>query len=245
MIKTYIVTGASSGIGHQITLDLLKAGSQVGVIDVKSLPDDLKSAESEGRLIFHDGDCSNESDVKALVRKVRERWQRLDGLVNNAGFMIRKPIKDLSLEEWQKVLGTNLTSVFLFARETQTLLSKHKGSIINICSTRATQSEANTESYSATKGAILALTHSLAISLGPDIRVNCISPGWIDVRSEVEKKKEPLKRSDHEQHPVGRVGQPGDISSFVQFLFGDHSGFITGQEFVIDGGMSKKMIYEE
>lgn len=244
-MKTYIVSGAASGIGHQITIDLLKEGSQVAVIDVKPLPESLKGAESDGRLIYFQGDCSSEKDVQTLVRQVRERWQRLDGLVNNAGFMIRKALKELSLEEWQRVLDTNLTSVFLFARETQDLLAKHKGSVINICSTRATQSEANTESYSATKGAILALTHSLAISLGPDIRVNCISPGWIDVRSEADKKKEPLKKSDHEQHPVGRVGQAEDISSFVQFLFGPGSGFITGQEFVIDGGMSKKMIYEE
>jgi len=127
-------------------------------------------------------------------------------------------------------------------------LQRTKGAIVNIASTRAIQSEPNTEAYSASKGGILALTHSLAMSLGPDIRVNCISPGWIDVsewKKSQQAKKPHLTKMDHAQHPAGRVGKPEDIAALVAFLISDEAGFITGQNFVVDGGMTKKMIYEE
>jgi hypothetical protein len=104
-------------------------------------------------------------------------------------------------------------------------------------------SEPNTESYSASKGGLVALTHALAISLGPDVRVNCISPGWIVVRREEEKK---LRRKDHLQHPAGRAGRPEDIAEMAAFLLDrERSGFVTGANFVVDGGMTRKMIYEE
>jgi NAD(P)-dependent dehydrogenase (short-subunit alcohol dehydrogenase family) len=125
-------------------------------------------------------------------------------------------------------------------------LKKEKGVIINIASTRAFMSEPNTEAYSASKGGIYALTHALAISLGPDIRVNCISPGWIEV-SEWKKKslRKPaeLTELDHKQHPAGRVGRPEDIASLVLYLISDEAGFITGANFIVDGGMTRKMIY--
>jgi NAD(P)-dependent dehydrogenase (short-subunit alcohol dehydrogenase family) len=111
--------------------------------------------------------------------------------------------------------------------------------IVNIASTRALQSEPNTEAYAASKGGIVALTHALAVSLGPAVRVNCISPGWIDVRASQ------LSDQDHAQHPVGRVGKPLDIAKLVLFLLSEDAGFITGQNFVVDGGMTRKMIYEE
>ena len=125
-------------------------------------------------------------------------------------------------------------------------LKNLKGSIINISSTRTFQSEPNTEAYSASKGGILALTHSLAISLGPEIKVNCISPGWIDV-SGIKKKSKAnqieLSEADHSQHPAGRVGKPEDIANMVLFLLNPENDFITGQNFIIDGGMTRKMIY--
>jgi NAD(P)-dependent dehydrogenase (short-subunit alcohol dehydrogenase family) len=112
-----------------------------------------------------------------------------------------------------------------------------------IASTRALMSEPNTESYSASKGGLVALTHALAISLGPEVRVNCVSPGWIVVRPEEARK---LRRKDHAQQPVGRVGQPRDVAEMVAVLLdGKRAGFITGTNFIVDGGMTRKMIYEE
>jgi NAD(P)-dependent dehydrogenase (short-subunit alcohol dehydrogenase family) len=170
-----------------------------------------------------------------------QRFGRLDGVVSNAGIMIRKPIASLTLAEWNRVIDTNLTAAFLLARAAENPLRKAKGAIVTIASTRALMSEPNTESYSATKGGLLALTHALAISLGPDVRVNCVSPGWI-----ATERHGVLRRKDHAQHPVGRVGKVQDIAEIVGFLLdGKRSGFVTGANFVVDGGMTRKMIYEE
>jgi hypothetical protein len=120
-------------------------------------------------------------------------------------------------------------------------LRKARGAMVFIASTRALMSEANTESYSASKGGLVALSHALAISLGPDVRVNCVSPGWI-----ATKNYAALRRKDHAQHPVGRVGKPQDIAEIVAWLLdAKRSGFVTGANFVVDGGMTRKMIYEE
>ena len=126
--------------------------------------------------------------------------------------MLRKPLRQLTLAEWRKVLDTNLTATFLLARAAERRLRAAKGAIVTIASTRALMSEPNTESYSASKGGLLALTHALAISLGPEVRVNCVSPGWIVVRRDELKE---LRRKDNLQHPVGRVGKPQDIAEMV------------------------------
>jgi NAD(P)-dependent dehydrogenase (short-subunit alcohol dehydrogenase family) len=125
-------------------------------------------------------------------------------------------------------------------------LRRAHGAIVNIASTRALQSEPDTEAYSASKGGIVALTHALAASLGPAVRVNCVSPGWIDVSARQKaRKRRParLSRADHAQHLAGRVGTPEDVAALVAFLLGEEAGFITGQNFVCDGGMTRKMIY--
>jgi NAD(P)-dependent dehydrogenase (short-subunit alcohol dehydrogenase family) len=155
--------------------------------------------------------------------------------------MIRKPLRRLTLAEWHRVLDTNLTATFLLARAAEKPLRKAHGSIVTIASTRALMSEPDTESYSASKGGIVALTHALAVSLGPDIRVNCVSPGWIET-----KDQGALRRKDHAQHPAGRVGKPQDIAEIVFWLLDrERSGFVTGANFVVDGGMTRKMIYVE
>ena len=150
--------------------------------------------------------------------------------------MIRKPIGALTLAEWSAVMATNLTATFLLVRAAEGLLRAARGSVVTIASTRAHMSEPNTESYSASKGGLVALTHALAVSLGPEVRANVVSPGWIDVRGE------PLSAADHAQHPAGRVGRPEDVAAAVSWLVGAESGFVTGAEFVIDGGMTRKMI---
>ena len=139
------------------------------------------------------------------------------------------------------MLDTNLTAAFLWARAAEKPLRKAGGAIVTIASTRALMSEPNTESYSASKGGLLALTHALAISLAPDARVNCVSPGWIETRNHSG-----LWQKDHKQHPAGRVGRPDDVAELVSWLLdGKRSAFVTGANFVIDGGMTRKMIYEE
>ena len=188
-----------------------------------------------------DGDVRDEESVAGAVDAIVRRFGRLDAVVCNAGIMIRKPIRLLTLAEWHRVIDTNLTAAFLFARAAEKPLRKAHGAIVTVASTRALMSEANTESYSASKGGLLALTHALAISLGPDVRVNCVSPGWIET-----KNYGALRRKDHSQHPAGRVGKPEDIAEIVAWLLdGKRSGFVTGANFVVDGGMTRKMIYVE
>jgi len=169
------------------------------------------------------------------------RFGRLDAVVSNAGIMIRKPLRRLTVSKWHRVLDTNLTAAFLFARAAEKPLRSARGAMVTIASTRALMSEPNTESYSASKGGLLALTHALAISLAPDVRVNCVSPGWIET-----KNYPSLRRKDHAQHPAGRVGKPEDIAELVAWLLdGKRSGFVTGANFIVDGGMTRKMIYVE
>jgi NAD(P)-dependent dehydrogenase (short-subunit alcohol dehydrogenase family) len=184
-------------------------------------------------------DVADEAAVAALAEGIAAAEGRLDALVCNAGFMIRKPMRDLTLDEWNAVLGTNLTGAFLAVRATEGMLRAVRGCIVTIASTRARQSEPDTESYSASKGGLVALTHALAISLGPAVRANCVSPGWIDTQGEA------LRAADHAQHPAGRVGRPEDVAALVAWLCGPESGFVTGSEFVTDGGMTRKMIYAE
>jgi len=155
--------------------------------------------------------------------------------------MITKPVETLSLTEWRTLLDTNLTAAFLLARAATPLLRQSQGSILTIASTRAHQSEPDTEAYAASKGGLLALTHALAISLAP-IRVNCISPGWIETPIAGQGE---IRPQDHTQHPAGRIGRTQDIAAMAAFLLGPDAGFITGSEFIVDGGMTRKMIYAE
>ena len=199
-----------------------------------------------GTIRFVHTDVADEESVKGMIRDAGIQFTRIDLLVNNAAISANKPVTSLSTKAWDRTMGVNLKGAFICAKYAASHLKKTKGSIINIASTRAFMSEPDTEAYAASKGGIVALTHSLAVSLGPDIRVNCISPGWIDVSGWKKKhagKKSKLSAADHSQHPSGRVGKPEDIASLILYLASPASGFITGANFVVDGGMTRKMIY--
>jgi NAD(P)-dependent dehydrogenase (short-subunit alcohol dehydrogenase family) len=252
-IKTIIVTGGAQGLGKGISSYLLESGFQVAIADrdVEAGHECLQALDKyRENLVFIETDVSSEDSVENSVHHIVQRFKNIHGLVNNAG--IADPgsgkIEELSLPEWQKVIDTNLTGCFLMSKHSVPWLRKSRGCIINIASTRALQSEKNTEAYAASKGGLIALTHAMAISLGPDIRVNCISPGWIEV-SEWKKtnfrKKLNLRAIDHQQHPAGLVGEPVDVAKMVEFLISEASRFITGQNLVVDGGMTRKMIYEK
>ena len=241
--RAALVTGAAHGIGRAIAQRLLDDGWRVGVVDLAGSGLGRAYARQSRRALSIEGDVAAEETARRAVKAVTENFGRLDAVVSNAGIMVRKPLARLTLAEWRCVLDTNLTAAFLFARAAEKALRASKGAIVTIASTRALMSEANTESYSASKGGLVALTHALAVSLAPDVRVNCVSPGWIVVDREQKQK---LRRKDHLQHPAGRVGTPADIAEIVAYLVdGERAGFVTGANFVVDGGMTCKMIYVE
>jgi NAD(P)-dependent dehydrogenase (short-subunit alcohol dehydrogenase family) len=235
-----LITGGAKGIGGAIARHLLSSGWQVGIIDLPNSGLRRTFSRQRGVLVI-EGDVRNEETASDAVDAMVHRYRRLDAVVSNAGIMIRKPLRRLTLAEWHRLLDINLTAAFLLARAAEKPLRRAHGAIVTIASTRALMSEPNTESYSASKGGLVALTHALAISLAPDVRVNCVSPGWIETKDYAG-----LRRKDHRQHPAGRVGKPEDVAELVGWLLdAERSGFVTGANFVIDGGMTRKMIYEE
>jgi NAD(P)-dependent dehydrogenase (short-subunit alcohol dehydrogenase family) len=179
--------------------------------------------------------------VKNAIATTIETFNRLDILVNNAAISNPEnpPVAQMSLVQWNEIISVNLTGAFLGCKYAIPHLQKNGGVIINIASTRALMSEPNTEAYSSAKGGIVALTHALANSLGPAIRVNCISPGWIDTTAGAEN----LSEQNHKQHPAGRVGIPEDVASMALYLASEETSFMTGANLVVDGGMTRKMIY--
>jgi NAD(P)-dependent dehydrogenase (short-subunit alcohol dehydrogenase family) len=228
-----LVTGGANGIGRTIAHHLLRAGWRLGVVDLSDSGLRRAYARAGRNVELIEGDVGGEQTAPRAVATIQQRFGRIDGLVCNAGIMIRKPIHRLTLAEWRQVIDTNLTATFLFARAAERELRRARGAIVTIASTRA--------HMSASKGGLLALTHALAISLGPDVRVNCVSPGWIETRNYPA-----LRRKDHAPHPAGRVGRPQDVAEIVSLLLDRaRSGFVTGAEFIVDGGMMRNMIYQE
>ncbi len=244
--RVVFITGAARGIGQALTEAFLDTGARVAFVDRDGEAGRAAEAElaTRGRVCFIEADVSNEGAVSLAVEQVCDRFGQLDVLINNAGVCLRKPLQELSLVEWQRVLDVNLTGAFLCCRAWAGELTRRKGVIINIASNRAAMSEADMESYAASKGGLVALTHALAISLGPAVRVNCISPGWIDVSARRPGGVQTtLSAADHQQHPAGRVGVPSDVARLALFLADPANDFLTGQNLTLDGGMTRKMIY--
>jgi NAD(P)-dependent dehydrogenase (short-subunit alcohol dehydrogenase family) len=247
--KHAVVTGGGQGLGRAIAEALLLAGARVWLAesDAEAGAECCAELAPLGPIEFVPTDVAEPAAIEALRVRVAAAGG-LDLLINNAAVMVRKPLVELTVAEWQRVLAVNLSGPFLCSRAFAPLLRERHGNIVNIASTRALMSEPHTESYAAAKGGLVALTHALALSLGPMVRVNCVSPGWIDVTPLAKRShRQPVQLSarDHAQHPAGRVGRPEDVASMVLFLASDAAGFITGQNFVVDGGMTKKMIYVE
>lgn len=236
--KVVAISGGAKNIGKGIAFSFLDLGYYVAIIDQdKEALDNFPRKEEV--LLYH-GDVSDEYSVSEFYIHIKENYGRLDVIVNNAAIGIFKNFLDLTVNEWRKVIDVNLTGYFLMTRFGVPLILENpgKGAIINISSTRALMSEPGNEAYSASKAGILGLTHALANSLGPKIRVNAICPGWI------LHEGEQISEVEHKQHLTGRAGTIEDIANLVLFLADDEkSGFITGQYFVVDGGMIKKMIY--
>lgn len=249
-LPVVVVTGGARGIGKGIVDYLHKQGMQVVIADIDAEAGVKTAAQYVDNISFFTTDVADENSVRDLISEIDQRFGRLDVLINNAALAnaVNASIEHLSLDAWNRILAVNLTGIFLCCKHATPMLRKTKGSIINIASTRMLQSEPDSEAYAASKGGVVALTHALAISLGPRIRVNCISPGWIDVTTDQQNSTDStahLRREDHLQHPCGRVGKAEDIASLAAYLLSPQASFITGQNFVVDGGMTRKMVYIE
>lgn len=243
--KVVLVTGGAKGIGKAISNEYLALGATVVIADV-----DAKSSEFAVREWCRQGhkavcypiDLQDVVAIEKMFQTIVAHYRKIDILINNAGKGIFKPIHELTIEEWNEVINLNLRATFVAAREFARYSRNFGyGRIINIASTRAIMSEANSEAYAASKGGIVSLTHALALSLSEaNITVNAISPGWI-----ANCNYDQLAPAEHQQHPSRRVGRPEDIARMCIFLTDEKNDFITGQNIIVDGGMTKKMIYIE
>ena len=220
--KVVVVTGGAQGIGRCIAEEFRKAGANVCVID-----------KQQGDYFV--GDIADKETLERFAKEVTGQYGHVDFLVNNA-LPLMKGINECSYEEFQYAMSVGVTAPFYLSK----LFMPHfadGAAIVNISSSRDRMSQPQTESYTAAKGGIHALTHALAVSLAGKVRVNSISPGWIDTAYNV------YQGPDATQQPAGRVGNPMDIANMVLYLCSDKAGFITGENICIDGGMTHQMIY--
>lgn len=239
-----VVTGGANGIGRCITEAFLGEGAVVAVIDTDRAAGLALEERFGARVLFVHGDIARKEALERFAGAVAGAYARVDCLVNNACVTKRGLLSGCSYEDFNEVLRVGVTAPYYLA-----LLFRDRfapgASIVNISSTRHMMSEPDTESYTAAKGGISALTHALAVSLSGRVRVNAVSPGWIDTRAYRHTGADGAAHSaaDAAQHPAGRVGRPSDIAGLVLYLCSADAGFIDGQNFVADGGMTRRMIY--
>ena len=232
-MQSILITGAAQGIGLTTARLFVQRGWRVFGLDSRA--DKLEDAAREAGFEPLLCDLADAAAIEKTIPSIKT----LDALVNNAATSANGDPRTLALSEWNRVLSVNLSAPFLLSRLLSDRLRASKGSIVNIASTRALMSEPQTEAYSASKGALLSLTHAMAMSLSP-VRVNAVSPGWIE-----HTDYDSLRAIDHAFHPAGRVGRSEDVAEMVWYLVSDKAGFITAQNFVVDGGATRKMIYPE
>ena len=229
--KVVVITGGAQGIGRCTAEMFRKEGAKVCVIDIQEKPQDLEVD------LYYKGDISREDVLRNFADLVLKEYSHIDYLVNNA-VPLYKGINECTFDEFNYALRVGVTAPFMLTK--LFMESFGKGSaIVNISSSRDRMSQPQSESYTAAKGGIAALTHAMAVSFAGKVRVNSISPGWIDNAYHVYDGPDAL------QQPAGRVGNPMDIANMVMFLCSDRAGFITGENICIDGGMTKLMIYHD
>lgn len=252
-MRVAAITGGAQGIGRALAFRFADAGYAVSIADLDAeagIEAERMIAERGARGLFVRTDVAQAGQVERWIAQTVATLGCPDVLVNNAGIGRRAPLCELKVEDFDRVIAVNLRGTFLCSQAAarHMIARGEGGAIVNIASTRAFMSEPGTEAYSASKGGIVALTHAMAISLGPHgIRVNCISPGWIETRDwQYSARAQTPSHSERDrlQHPVGRVGKPDDIADACLFLAGQ-AGFMTGQNLTLDGGMTVKMIYED
>jgi NAD(P)-dependent dehydrogenase (short-subunit alcohol dehydrogenase family) len=244
--KVCVITGAANGIGLCIINEFAKRGTKVAFIDRDKPAGDKALGgimASGGEGLFICGDIAEKDVLENFARQVIDTFGRVDYLINNACLSRKGILSGCDYDDFNYVLKVGVTAPYMLAK----LFRDHfnpGGAIVNISSTRRLMSQQDTESYTAAKGGISALTHALAVSLAEKVRVNSISPGWIDVSANDDPDFE-CKHSlaDKLQHPARRVGRPMDIAQAVMFLCDEENSFITGQNITVDGGMTKLMIY--
>jgi len=245
--KIAFITGGAQGIGKGTAQRLLRDGWAVAIADIDEEAG-LETAEEYrdlGPLLFVPADAGDEGQLHRALAETVTRFGGIDLVMNNAYAAAPwMPLAHITLDMWNRVLAVNLTGIMVTAKYAVPRLRERRGSIINIASILALRTHPNVAAYGASKGAIVALTHALAVSLAPDIRVNCISPGTVDTVPwrKGSRRDRPGYPADRQRaHPVGRVGDPADIAAMVAYLASPAAAFITGQHFVIDGGIIHKM----
>lgn len=236
-MKRVVITGGAAGIGRHLAIGFAQKGYEVFALDK------LETTFSEENIHFFQMDLQDEVQIQSCFQNIIKNYGEIHILINNGAISkFHKSIFELTTQEFDQVIQTNLRGAFICCKE---FISQHKigsyGRIINIASTRFHQNEAGWEAYGASKGGLVSLTNSLCISLAnTGITVNAVSPGWIQVEGYEE-----LSENDHRQHPSGRVGKPQDILNACLFLSEPSNDFVNGMNLLVDGGMTKKMIYEE
>ncbi|MCS7111463.1 MAG: SDR family oxidoreductase [Ignisphaera sp.] len=247
--RVCVVTGGARGIGAAIAYRLGLEGCGVAIIDIdgEAAKYRFENLEKNGiEATYVKADVSAEDEVTKAMEGIHSRYGSIDVLINNAGIGFSgRELENQSYDEWRRVIDVNLTGVWLCSKYAVKYMKRSGGVIVNIASTRALQSEPNTEPYSASKGGLVALTHAMAISLAKyRIRVVSVSPGWIDTSEwQVPPRRPSLTLLDNLWHPAGRVGRPEDIAAIVAFLASDEAEWITGINIVVDGGVTSKMVY--
>lgn len=233
--KVVVITGGSQGIGQHLALAYLEQQAKVIVLDI--------APNKNPNVDFHLVDLGQAEQIEQAFDEIQRKYGKVDVLINNGAIAnFNKPIQQLTFDEFSRVIDVNLKGAFACSRRFIALNhAQSYGRIINIASTRWSQNESGWDAYGASKGGVVSMTQSMAISLSDTpITVNAVSPGWIQVEGYSE-----LDSFDHQQHPSGRVGKAKDIVNACLFLTHPENDFVNGHNLVVDGGMSKKMIYQD